>query len=820
MLRMLIQDLKYTLRNLARRPVFTAVVVLSLTLGILPTMVIGSLINAVLLRPPLHVRSPESLAAVFATGDPSLGSQYSGLLYPDVIEVRKNISAFEDVLAYSLGEISFRENGVTRALQGNSVSENYFDLLGVQVMIGRGFSRAEREANVAVLGYVAWQRRFNGDPEIIGKEIDLDGKPATVIGVAPQGLLALSLPFEPDVYVPLTDDPVERRASRRLAAMGRLRAGATVEQAQSQLASLQVGLREEYPQYWGGETRALEFAVFPESETRIPLEHHTEAIIALGLLTFLGFLVLAAACSNLAALLLARGSERGREIAIRMAMGAGRSRIVRLLLTESLTLVGIACLAGLLFVYWITKAIASGYLPIGEGNVAVDFTIDIRVTVFALVLCLATGLLFGLAPALRASRLDLVSSLKGEPEFLGRSRRINLRNVFVIVQVAASVILLTTAGLFLRSFQQAAKTELGFDPAGVVAVEINLPREFYPEAESRRFFDEVEERLRASREVSGMSFAMWSPFSGRVAYTGIKLPDGSGEGGFINVVGPQYFELMKTPLLAGRDFNDTDSGKPVAIVNRLMALSLWPDEDPSSATGRLITPARTGEAVEIIGVVSDARYTYLAEPGFNHLWIPFSAETLFKAETKEESVASHRLALLARASGDVRPLISLVRQLVFQADSRAIVREPRLLADLVAERGTNDLAIGLRAALGAGLFALILAGVGVYGVLSFMVSQRAREIGIRMALGASSGKVIGEVLSYGFRFTAVGLVVGIVVSIGVAQFLSAVFEGMVGIDGLSLGLSAIVLIAASIVASVVPALRASRIDPMEALRRE
>ncbi|MEW6207102.1 MAG: ADOP family duplicated permease [Acidobacteriota bacterium] len=815
MLRTLTQDLKHTFRNLARRPVFTAVVILSLTLGILPVMIIGSLINAVLLRPPRHVRSPERLAAVFVTGDPSLGNQYSGLLYPDVIEVRK-VSAFEDVAAYSLSEITLRENGVTRALQGIAVSENYFDLLGAHAAAGRAF--AQRETTEAVLGYALWQRRFNRDPGIIGKEIDLDGKLMTVIGVAPQGLLALSLPFEPDVYVPLADDPVDRRASRRLAVMARLRAGATIEEAQGQLASLQAGLRDEHPQHWGGEGRDLKFAVFRESETRLPLEHRMESIIALGLLSFLGLLVLAIACSNLAALLLARGSERGKEIAIRLAMGAGRGRIVRLLLTESLTLVSVAGLAGLLLVYWIAEAIASGHLLTGMENIAIDFTLDIRVTVFAFVVCLATGILFGLAPALRASRTDVISSLKGEPEFVG-SRRVSLRNAFVIIQVAASVILLATAGLFLRSFQQAAKTDPGFDPTGVVAVEIGLPRESYSTAESRRFFDEMEARLRANREVT-MSFTMWNPFSGRSLYTGIKSADASAEGGFINAVGPQYFEMMKMPLLVGRNFNEADSGRRVAIINHRMARSLWPDEDASSALGRHITPARTGEAVEVIGVVSDAKYTYLAEPGFNHLWIPFSSEALVKVETKEESAISHRAALLARSEGDANSLISAIRQLAFQADSRAIVREPRMLSDLVAERGTSDFAVGLKAALGAGLFALILAGVGVYGVLSFTVSRRAKEIGIRMALGASSAKVIREVLSQGIRFTAVGLAAGLIVSIGVAQFLSALFEGMAGIDGLSLGLSALSLLATAIAASAVPALRASRIDPMEALRRE
>ncbi len=437
----MLQELRYGWRALWKRPGFTAVVIASLTLGMLPIIIVGSIINAVLLRSPKHVQAPERLAAVYVTGDPASGRQYAGLFYPEVIEIRRHVAAFADALAYSFDEFNFTDEAGTRTLLGSSVSENYFSLLGAPMLLGRGFAPNERETDTAVIGHVTWQRRFNGDPAIIGKTIKLDGKPRTVIGVAPQGLLAFQQPLEPEAYLPLPDDAVERRASRRLEVLARLRPGATIEQARSQLQALQAGLRDSYPQYWKDDGRggAPSFAVFPESATRIPLDRRAEFTLAFSLLSFLALLVLATACANLASLLLARGAERGREIAVRLALGAQRRRVVTLLLAESLLLVGMAGAVGLLLTHWVSRALAAGYLAPGIESIGVDFTVDLRVAGIVAAVCLATGLLFGVAPALQASRLDLVSTLKGEPRFFGRVRRLNARNVFVTAQISADV---------------------------------------------------------------------------------------------------------------------------------------------------------------------------------------------------------------------------------------------------------------------------------------------------------------------------------------------------------------------------------------------
>jgi len=376
------QDLRYGWRSLWKRPGFTAVIITSLTLGMLPVIIVGSVINAVLLRPPKHVQAPERLAAVFVTGDPASGSQYGGLFYPDVIEIHRHVAAFADTLAYSFDEVNFTDEAGTRVMLGGSVSENYFTLLGAPMLMGRGFAPNEREPDTAVLGYVAWQRRFNGDPAIIGKTIKLDGKPRTVIGVAPQGLLAFQQPLEPEVYLPLPDNPVERRASRRLSVMARLRLEATIEQARVQLQALQAGLREAHPQYWkeDGRGRAPAFAVFPEADSRLPLDRKAEFALAFSLLSFLALLALVTACANLASLLLQRGVERGREIAVRLALGAQRRRVVALLVAESLLLVSLAGAAGLLLTYWVGRALAAGYLALGMEGLGVDFTVDLRVT--------------------------------------------------------------------------------------------------------------------------------------------------------------------------------------------------------------------------------------------------------------------------------------------------------------------------------------------------------------------------------------------------------------------------------------------------------
>jgi predicted permease len=826
MLETLIQDLRLGLRMLRKRPGFTAAIITSLTLGILPIIVVGSLINAVWLRPPRHVQAPERLAAIFITGDPASGSQYAGLLYPDVSAIRQRVGSFADVLAYSFDEFNFTDEAGTRALLGASVSENYFALLGVSLFSGRGFASTERAPDTVVLGYVAWQRRFGADPAMIGKTIKLDGKPRTVIGVAPPGLLAFGQPVEPEVYVPLPDDPVERRNSRRLAVLARLRPEATIEQARSQLQALQVGLRKEYPQYWPepGKDKAVsaapEFAVFPQAATRIPLDRRLEFSVAFSLLSFLALLALVAACSNLANLLLARGAERASEIAVRLALGAQRWRVVALLLSESLLLLSLASALGLMVAYWVSRAIAAGYLLPGMENIGVDFTIDLRVVALVAALSLATGVLFGLAPALQTARLDLLSALKGGPKLFGSTRRINLRNVFVAAQVAASLILLSTAGLFLRGLQQAAKTDLGFDPNGVVAVELELPREAYAEAEARRFLAEIEQRLRTRPEVQHVGLAWWSPFSGRSVATGIKLPDGRKDSGFINLAGTGYFELMKTPLLAGRYFRDTDTPARVAIVNEELARACWPNEAPTDVLGRHFIPTRTGEPVEIIGVVRNARYTYLAEPQFLHLWLPFSAAALFKLKTDEPALTSQRAVLLVRAAGEVKTLLPAIRPLSLQTDGRVLVRQPQLLAGLVAERGTDDFVLGSRVAGAVGLFALILACVGVYGVLSFTVSQRTKEIGLRLALGARRVDIIRTVLARGLRFTAFGLAVGLALALGVSALLASAFEGLSGLDVVSLGTSVVVLAIAALLAALLPALRASKVDPLTALRSD
>lgn len=819
-------DLRYGWRALWKRPGFTAIVIASLTLGMLPVVIVGSIINAVLLRPPKHVQAPERLAAIYVTGDPASGRQYAGLFYPDVIEIRRHVTAFADALAYSFDEFNFTDEAGTRTLLGSSVSENYFTLLGAPMALGRGFAPNEREADTAVLGYVAWQRRFNGDPAIIGKMIELDGKPRTVIGVAAQGLLAFQQPLEPEVYLPLPDDPVERRASRRLEALGRLRPAATIEQARSQLQALQAGLRESYPQYWpqdlkdDGRGRAPSFAVFPESATRLPLDRRAEFTLALSLLSFLALLVLATACANLASLLLARGAERGREIAVRLALGAQRRRVVTLLCAESLLLVGMAGAVGLLLTRWVGQALAAGYLTPGKESIGVDFTVDLRVAGIVAAVCLATGLLFGLAPALQASRLDLVSTLKGEPRFFGRVRRLNARTVFVTAQISASLVLLATAGLFLRGLQRAAEIELGFDPGGVMAVELHLPQAAYQEAEAGRFFAEVEQQLRARPDVQGAALAMWSPFSGRSVYTSIKVPGGRRDGGFINLAGPGYFGLMKTPLLAGRDFRDADANARVAIVNEEMARALWPNESPANALGRQFMPDRTGQPVEVIGVARNAKYTYLAEPQFSHLWLPFSTATLFRLKTDEPSLTFHRATLLARADGEAQTLLPAIRQLIAQADGQALIRQPRLLTELVAERGTDDFAIGLRVAGAVGLFALILACVGVYGALSFTVSQRVQEIGVRMALGARRTDIIRLALARGLRGAIIGLAIGCLLAAGVSVLMASAFEGLVGFDVVSLGMSVMALLAAALLAALLPAWRASKVDPLVALRRE
>jgi len=799
------QDVPFGARNLAKAPGFTAVAVLSLALGIAPLTAIGGFINALFFRPLPHVEQQDRLVALFrGTSGP--------ISWPDLADAGTEVEAFEDVAGFSVhAAFNLTENDATTTLMGSFVSPNYFDVLRIPLAIGRGFSADEMGADaplVAVISHTFWRHRFGSGNPVLGATIRLDGSDHTIIGVAPEGLLSPEQPVEPAVYVPFRPAQADSRGRRALFGVGRLRDGATLEEAQAQLEVLGERLIGAYPRYWSSEPgKGGNYAAHPVIALRVQPGMRAQIAVAVTLVTVLGLLVLATACSNLGNLLLARGSQRSSEIAVRLAMGADRSTLVTMLLSESVLLGCAGGAVGVLTAHWLTQALAAGLLGPALG---IDFTLDVRVFVFAAFVSIATGVLFGLIPALRASSPDLSSALKGEQSAFGRNRALSFRNLLVVGQVAASLALLVSAAVLVRSVQVAQATDPGFDPEGVVAVNIDLTQGTYSDDEGRQFFRELTSRIAAAPGVESVAMAVDLPLDGsrwlnEIIPEGIELSEGERILVDENRVSGNYFELLRTPILRGRTFTDVDSGgsTPVVVINEALAERFWPD----GAIGEMLDLG-DGGTFQIVGVVGNAKYGRLAEsPPVPHVWRP---------NTQTYSPSTY---VVVRARTDPRAVIPVVRQLVREMDPNLPVLEPRLMTDLVAWAGEDQRVVSILLSI-VGMIALTLAVVGIYGVVSFLVSQRTHEVGLRVALGARRADVIGMVVGQGMRLVAVGIAVGLLMGFGIAQLLAASFPGIELSDPVAPGLATLILAAAAVLATLVPALRASRVDPMVALRAD
>jgi len=798
------EDIPYGFRNLLRTPGFTAIAVLSLALGMAPMTAIGSFVNAAFFRPLPVVEEQERLVAIFR----GVSGPVSWL---DIQDVRQQVDALEDAAAFSLGsEINLTTEQTTRQVMGAEVSTNYFDVLRVPMAQGRSFAEHEGEPEadpVAVLGHALWQEHYAGDSQVLGKTIRLNGVDRTIIGVAAEGLLGPEQPIEYAAFIPIAQERAENRGWRGMAAFGRLGDGATIEQVRTQLDVLSARLQEEYPELWIDEHgRESEFAVYPISALRVKPNYRYQIFMMVGLFILLGLLVLATACSNLANLLLARGSKRGTEIAVRLAMGADRRTLVAMLLSESVVLGCAGGGLGLLLTHWATQALAAGRIGPGFG---IDLTVDWRVFAFTAFVSVFTGALFGLIPALQASSPDLTSALKGERTVFRRTRGISFRNFLVVTQVAASLILLVSAGVVLRGLQQSRSLDLGFEPEGIVAVQIDLRQGSYSEDQGRQFFADLLMRLSAIPQIDAADLTVSIPFGdsrwmANVVPEGIEKTPETEVLADESMVTPGYFDLMGMSVLQGQAFGpgDVDGAREVAIINETLADRLWPDE---SAVGKRFH--RASSTIEVVGVVRDARYGPPQGEQIRHIWVPF-------AQSYHEN-----MFLLVKARGDAGVVIPTIRQVVSELDPELPVLEPRLMTTVINESaGDARLISGLMA--GAGMVALFLAVTGLYGVISFIVSQRTHEVGVRIALGADRGKVVRMILLQGLRMTGIGIVVGLLAAFGLAHVLAAMIAAVNPLDPVAPLIGAAILLAAAILATFIPALRASRVDPMVALRHE
>ena len=709
---------------------------------------------------------------------------------------------------------------------GYLVSGNFFSGLGIEIPIGRGFrteeDRAGSEHLVTVISHSLWERFFNSDPNVAGRMLRLNGAEFTVIGVTSQGFSGPELYVQPDFYVPtnsyraaapmLTDeDLLTSRKLKPLNLFARLKPGASIKTAQAELTTIAHALAAQYPDT----NRERTFTVWSYLDDRFE-QDKIDAILSITLMGITG-LVLLIACANVANLLLARGTARVKEIAIRLAIGAGRGTLVRQLLTESMLLALLGGTAGVGVGYAGVRFLQSVKLP-SDFPLDLGARMDVRLLVFSLALSIATGIIFGLLPALRSTRMDLNTMIKASDQGPARTGfwkgRLAGRNILVSVQLALSVVLLVASGLFVRGFTAARKLDPGFRIDHTLLVSFNASMIRYDEKKSREFYKALIDRVRALAGVTDATLAANYPFGGNVSSRSLIVDGDQPRAGeekpfsFTNIVDDRYFSIMETKILRGRAFDsrDTAASPRVAIINDTIAKQLYPNRDALGAQMRLDNAK--GPLVEIVGIAKTGKYLYWAEPPEPFLWMPFTQDydpqvTLHVRTARDPAGMAGAIRDTVRAINPDMPVFS-VRSMQAFYDARAMLG-PRLTMQLVTAMG---------------FMGLLLAMIGLYGVVAYAVSRRTREIGIRMAIGAKPGDVLRMILEQGLVFTGIGIAVGL----GIAFFASRVLAGfVVGVSphdpAIFMGVP-VILVVVMLAACWLPARRAARIDPTLALRQE
>jgi putative ABC transport system permease protein len=818
----LLHDVRYGVRMLSKAPGFTAVAVVSLALGIGFNTTIFSAVDALLLRPKAGL-APDSLVEVYLSD--SSGYPYSASSYPDYRAYRDDTDVFSGVASYQTTIARHANGDSSEYLLGEIVSGNYFTVLGIRARLGRTIEPGddvERGGRaVALVSEAFWLGRLGGRRDVIGSTLDLNGRAFTIVGVLPAAytgaIPGVGMQFwAPSAMVDLLNPSpkdgssrLERRTSRSVMVKARLAPGSTLSQAQAQMDSVIARLREEYPEAY----RDREVHLLPSTEVRIhPFVDGALFPVASVLMVVVG-LVLLIACANVANMLLARATARRGEVAIRLALGSSRWRLVRQLLTESLLLSSLGGALGLVVAYVSTKLLLSLRPPL-PVPIALDLTLSSRVLLFTLVVSVATGIVFGLAPALQASGSSLVPALKSDAApALGR-RSWTLRNALVVVQVALSLVLLIGAGLLLRSAANAQAIDPGFETEGVVMLSTHLGLHGYSEPEGRAFFERAVERIASIPGVEAASLTTKVPLGASVDTQTVapegREPERDADWPEVDVanLGPGYFRVMGIPLVQGRDFDWRDDGDStlVAIVNETAARRFWPGDSPMGK--RLSTGSATNRKHwEVIGVAKDTKSRTLGEDPRPQVYFAFAQDY------------SPMMYLLARPRGNPEAGLESVRRELLAMDSTLAFFEARTMR--------QNLAITLfpvrMGALLLGVFgalALLLASVGLYGVVAYSVSRRTREIGIRVALGAGRGDVTTLVTKQGLALVLAGVVGGWGVAAFGTRALSAVLYGIGSTDLVTFLGTAVVLVLVAVVANWIPARRASRIHPMTALRHE
>ncbi|HKS41992.1 MAG TPA: ABC transporter permease [Blastocatellia bacterium] len=811
----LLQDLRYGFRMLIQKPAFTFIIVIALAIGIGATTAIFSVVNAVLLR-PLSFNAPDKIMMVWNTEETEKADQF-GVSYPDFIDWRERNQSFEQLAAYSTRDFTMTGAGEPVRLRGAMVTDDLFPILGVAPRLGRFFLSEEDKpgARAAILSHRMWQQHFASDPQVCDKAITLNGQSYTVVGVMPAGF---QFPVQNDPVidfwmttailqegaVPLT----VQRGNHALEVIGRLKEGATLEQAQADMSAIAGTLGSQYP-----DTNSQLGARVAPLQTELVRDVRPALLILFGAVGC----VLLIACVNVANLLLVRATTRQKEIAIRTALGATRLRVIRQLLTESLVLSFVGGVLGLLLAMWgmdLLIALAPGLPRAGE------ITIDAKVLGFTALIALATGIFFGIAPALQVSRTELTQTLKEGGRTSGAGAHHNsVRSMLIVFEIAIALMLLVGAGLFINSFLRLQRVNPGFDTNNALSFRIGLPDVRYPEAQQKiAFYKQLASRIESLPGVKNVAYTTALPLSGQRGSVGFSIEGEPSIAGRpfpydadYRTVSPGYFNAMGIPLVNGRDFDERDEmmGNPVVIINEMLAKRYFANQNP---LGKRINPSfgidnRGILMREIVGVVGNLKHSSL------------SAETQPEVYIAYKQNPRPTMMFVIRASNDPNSLVTAIREETRSLDSLLPIYNVKTfdqyLSASVAQPRFNTLLLGVFAGV-----ALILTIVGLYGVTSYSVTQRSHEIGVRMALGATSRDVLALVIKQGMRLTLTGVALGLVGAFALTRVAESLLFGVTATDPFTFIAVSALLIGVSIAACAVPARRATKVDPMIALRYE